>query len=168
MTMMISKKMADKINLQIKNEFHSGWLYEAMAYSLEEMNLPVFAKWFLMQAEEERKHATKLARYLVDQGAKVVLTAIPAPKTDFKTVEEICKMAVDHEKKVTKMIHDLHDAAAKENDKATMSMLIWFIDEQVEEVSSTTQLLEMVKLAKSPGQILMLEGRVARLIQERD
>lgn len=166
--MMISKKMSDKINTQIKNEFHSGWLYESMAYSLEEMNLPVFAKWFFMQAAEERKHATKLARYLVDQGARVVLTEIPAPKTDFKSVEEICKMAVDHEKKITKMISDLHDAAAKENDKPTMSMLTWFIDEQVEEVSTTTQLLEMVKLTKTPGQILMLEGRVARMVQERD
>lgn len=166
--MMISKKMADKINTQIKNEFYSGWIYESMAYAFEDMNLSVFAKWFFKQAAEEREHAEKLARYLVDQGAKVVLTEIPAPKTDFQSAEEICKMAVDHEKKVTKMIHDLYDAAQKENDKATMSMLIWFIDEQVEEVASTTQLYEMVKMAKTPGQIMMLEGRVWRMVEARD
>jgi ferritin len=166
--MMISKKMADKINTQIKHEYHSGWLYESMAYAFEDMNLSVFAKWFFKQAAEERGHAEKLARYLVDQGAKVVLTEIPAPKTDFKSAEEICKMAVEHEKKVTKMIHDLHEAARKENDKATMSMLIWFIDEQVEEVASTTQLYEMVKVAKTAGQIMMLEGRVWRMVEERD
>jgi ferritin len=165
---MISKKMADKINIQIKHEFYSGWLYQAMAYSFEDMNLSVFAKWFYKQAAEEREHAEKFARYLLDQGAKVVLTEIPAPKTTYKSAEEICKAAVDHEKKVTKMIHDLYDAAAKEGDKATMSMLNWFIDEQVEEVATTTELYEMVKLAKTPGQILMLEGRVWRMVEARD
>lgn len=166
--MMISKKMANKLNEQIKAEQHSGWIYQAMAYSFEDMNLSVFAKWFYKQASEEQRHAQKIAKYLVDQGAKVVLTEIPAPKTDYKSAEEICLTAVNHEKKVTKMIHDLWDAANKESDKATMSFLGWFIDEQVEEVATTTELYEMVKLAKTPGQIMMLEGRVWRMVEERD
>ena len=44
--MMISQKMADAINEQIKNEFYSGWLYLAMAFKAEELSLKYFAEWF--------------------------------------------------------------------------------------------------------------------------
>jgi ferritin len=165
--MMISKKMVTKLNEQVKNEYNSDWIYRSMAYALEEMNLSVFAQWFNKQADEERTHAAKIAKYIVDQGGSVKLTALPAPKSDWKSVEEICEAAVEHEKFITDCINKLWDVANTEKDKPTMSMLNWFVDEQVEEVASTTALLEMVKLAKTPGQILMLEGRVWRMVQER-
>lgn len=165
--MMITKKMETKLNTQVKEEYNSEWIYRAMAWALEEMNLKVFAQWFNKQADEEHTHATKIAKYIIDQGGSVKLTALPAPKTDWKSVEEICAAAVEHEKFITDCINKLWDAAQKEGDKPTMSMLNWFVDEQVEEVASTTELLEMVKLAKTPGQILMLEGRVWRMVEAR-
>lgn len=166
--MMISKKMETKLNAQVKEEFNSEWIYRSMAYALEAMNLSVFAKWFSKQADEEAEHAEKIAKYILDQGGAVKLTELPAPKTDWKSVEEICAAAVKHEIHITNCINKLWDEAHKEGDKATLSMLNWFVDEQVEEVATTTQLLEMVKLAKTPGQILMLEGRVWRMVEERD
>jgi ferritin len=166
--MMISEKMAAKLNEQVMEEYASDWIYRQMAYELEEMNLKVFSQWFHKQADEERTHADKIAHYLLDQGAGVRLPELPKPKTEYKSVEEICEAAVEHEKYITKKIHELWDLAHEENDKATLSMLNWFVDEQVEEVATTTELLEMVRLAKSPGQILMLEGRIWRMVQERE
>ena len=165
--MMIPKKVANKLNEQVKNEFHSEWLYLAMTFSFESMNLPVFAQWFYLQAEEEHEHAMKIAKYLLDQGANVTLQALPEPKASYKSAEEISLAAVDHEKLVTKQIHQLVALAKAEKDTATEVFLNWFVDEQVEEVASVTQLYEMVKLAKTPGQIMMLEGRVYGMVEER-
>ncbi len=165
--MMISEKIAARLNEQVKNEFYSDWLYLAMAFSLESMNLKVFAEWFYLQAKEEREHAMKIAKYLIDQGAEAKLQALPEPKTSYSSAEEICQAAVDHEILVTKMIHDLVELAKSEKDTATQVFLNWFVDEQVEEVASVKELLEMVKVAKSPGQILMLEGRVWRMVEAR-
>ena len=46
--------------------------------------------------------------------------------------------------------------------------LKWFVDEQVEEVASTSELLNMVSMAESPGQIFMLEARVWHMVEGRN
>ncbi len=56
------------------------------------------------------------------------------------------------------MINDLVALAESEDDYATRSFLNWFVDEQVEEVSSMTDLLTLVKLAR--GNMLQVEARV--------
>ncbi|MEW6411463.1 MAG: ferritin [Candidatus Zixiibacteriota bacterium] len=165
--MMISKNMAKALNGQVKEEFFASWTYTAMGYAFESMNLKIFAKWFFKQAGEEKEHAEKIAQYLIDQGAEVKLTALEAPKTDYKSAEEIVTAAVQHEIKVTKMIHKLVDMARKENDHATDNFLQWFVDEQVEEVASTQELLDMVKMASGPGQLFMLENRLYHEVESK-
>ena len=164
--MMISKKIADRLNQQVNNEYYAFWLYQQMSFSFEDMGLTVFAKLFHKQAGEEREHAEKIAKYLVDQGAPVMLAALDAPKTKFKSAEEIVNGALDHEKKVTNDWNEISDMAIKEKDHATRVLADWFVDEQVEEVSSMNELLGWVKLTQNPGQLLMLEGRVWRLLED--
>lgn len=157
---MISEKMAARLNEQVKNEFYAEWAYLAMAYSFEDMGLKVFAARFFQQATEEREHAMKVAKYLVEQGAAVKLQQLPQPKIDYKSAEEIVAAALEHEKKVTRDFNEIADLAISERDHATGAFCKWFIDEQVEEVSSMSELLTWVKMASSPGQLLMLENRI--------
>ncbi len=164
---MISAKMAKALNDQIAAEYGSFYIYAAMAYQLKSMNLNVFAKWFELQADEEKEHAEKIADYLVNQDAAVKLVQLPAPKATWKSCLDICEGALEHEKYITKRIHDLVAMADKEKDYATRSFLNWFVDEQVEEEASTSELVEMVRLAKNEGQLLQLEGRVYRLVEAR-
>ncbi|MDX9857691.1 MAG: ferritin [candidate division Zixibacteria bacterium] len=164
--MMISKKMADRLNEQVNNEYYAFWIYQQMSFSFEDMGLTVFAKLFHKQAGEEREHAEKIAKYLVDQGAAVVLSAMNAPKTKYKSAEEIINGALEHEKKVTNDWNEISDMAVKEKDHATRVLADWFVEEQVEEVASMTELLGMVKLTQNPGQLLMLENRVYRMLEE--
>ncbi len=161
--MMISDTMAAKLNQQVKEEFFSYWIYLAMAYRFETMGLKGFAKWFQQQAEEEKGHALKIAGYLVEQGAEVKLMALDAPRSDYASAQEIVQAAVDHEKKITRQIHDLVALANKEDDFATAGFLAWFVDEQVEEVSTVQQLLDMVSLAKDKVQLLLMENRIFAL-----
>ena len=43
---MLSKKMQDRMNEQIRNEFHSAYVYLSMAAWFEDANLPGFGAWF--------------------------------------------------------------------------------------------------------------------------
>jgi ferritin len=56
---MLAKTIQDAMNEQIKNELYSAHQYLAMAAYCESMNLPGFAPWMRMQAQEEREHAMK-------------------------------------------------------------------------------------------------------------
>jgi ferritin len=161
--MMISEAMSAKLNQQVREEFFSYWTYLAMAYRFEAMGLKGFAKWYQLQADEEKGHALKIAGYLVEQGADVKLTALDNPKTDYASVQEIVQATVEHEKKITRLIHELMALANKEDDFATASFLGWFVDEQVEEVSIAQQLLDMVKLASDKVQLLLMENRIFAL-----
>lgn len=166
--MMIPQKIADRLNEQVNHEYFASWTYTAMAWALEQMNLKVFAKWFFLQAKEERGHAEKIANYLTDQGGAVKIGELAEPKSDYKTVAEIFQAALEHEKKVTKQVHEILALSRSENDPATENFIRWKVAEQVEEVSSVEYLLAMVKTASTPRDIFMLESKVSKIVAERE
>lgn len=160
--MMISEKMSKRLNEQVNNEFFAFWTYQAMAYSFDTMGFKGFSSWFGEQAKEEMSHAMKIAHYLLEQGAEVKLGQLPQPKTDYKTVEEIVNGALEHELKVTRQIGEIATQAVQEGDHATRVFNDWFVKEQVEEVSTITEMLQKVKMAQTPGQLLMIEHHLKR------
>ena len=66
---MISKTMADRINLQINREMFSAYLYLAMAAKMKETGYAGIGTWLTVQYHEEMFHAMKFAAYLESQGA---------------------------------------------------------------------------------------------------
>jgi ferritin len=160
---MITKNMAEALNRHTTREYYSYWLYRQMAYRLDSMGLKIFAQWFSQQASEEVMHAEKFASYILDQGGEVHLEKLDKPEGDFSTVEKVCNAALEHEKKITAWINELVGVARSANDYATEQFLSWFVSEQVEEEATVTQLRDMVKMAESPGQLLMLEDRIMAL-----
>ncbi|HNW59892.1 MAG TPA: ferritin [bacterium] len=152
---MISQKMEAALNTQINKEMYSAYFYLAMAADLKEKYLDGFSHFFEVQAREEMGHAMKLYAYINEQGGRVLLEAIEKPQAQYKDVEEIFKLTLEHEKYVTKSIHGLKELAVKENDYATSGMLDWFVKEQVEEESNMDKGLHMVKMANNAPQALM-------------
>lgn len=143
---MISKKMAQEINAQINREFFSAFLYLAMANDALDKGFNGTCRWMTLQFEEEQEHALKFSKYLQDQGEKVVLGAMEAPKTEWKDILDMFKDALLHEKKVTAWINDLNTLAIAEKDYATQSMLRWFIDEQVEEEANCNEAIAALSM----------------------
>lgn len=162
--MLISEKMQSRLNEQINNEQYSAHLYLSMAAALEEMGLKVFAQFYYRQANEETQHAMKIFQYVVDAGARVELKAIAEPKKQFKDVAEVVNDALEHEIKVTNQIKEIAALAEEEKDYLTRSFINWFLDEQVEEVSSAQELVDIVRLTPSQ-MVLAMESRVARLLE---
>ena len=159
---MISRKMAKEINAQINREFFSAFLYLAMANDAIDKGYLGTGKWMSIQFKEEQEHALKFAKYLQDQGVKVELAALPAPKKVWKGILDMFEEALVHEKKVTAWIYGLNTLAIREKDYATQSMLRWFIDEQVEEEESATTIIDSLKLVSGDKMgVFMLDKELA-------
>lgn len=158
---MIKDRMEDAINEQITEELYSAYLYLAIAASFHEQNFDGFARWMRAQAQEEIGHAMKLFDYLVERGGRVVLDSIEKPKKEWESPLEAFKDAYEHEKHITERIHELYDLAEEVEDKATMNMLHWFIEEQVEEEASVDAIVQKLKMAEGTlSTLLRLDAKL--------
>ncbi|MBU0581075.1 MAG: ferritin [Candidatus Margulisbacteria bacterium] len=146
---MISKKMAEALSDQVTKETLSAYLYQAMASQAYYLGYKGVANWFQIQVQEEINHAKKLYQYIQEQGAKVILGAIPKPVGSYKDPIDLFEKTLAHEKKVTGMINNLVRLAKQENDAATGKMLEWFVKEQVEEEEGAGKQLTKAKAAGS-------------------
>lgn len=156
---MINKNVEAAINEQIKNEFHSAFVYLSMCAQCEAINLPGFASWLRLQYEEESAHALRLFDFLNDRGGRVELKAIEQPPIEFSSPLQLFENVLAHEQKVTKMIHDLYALSVKENDYPTQVEMQWFITEQVEEEKNAGDIVEQIKLAGDNNTGLLILDR---------
>jgi len=155
---MISKKMEESLNKQINAEFYSSYLYFSMAADFETKNLPGFAHWMYMQAQEEWGHGTRIYNYINEQQGKVKLEAIDAPQTEWASPLEVFEAAYKHEQYVTSLINDLVTLANEERDYATNIFLQWFVTEQIEEEASASTIAEKLKMiGDNPQGLFMLD-----------
>ncbi len=153
MSQMISAAMNKKLNAQITNELSASHVYLAMACALDEQGYRVVAQRFHSQSGEERGHAMKLIKYVTDVGGQVKLGPIADPKGDFSSPLAVFQAALAAEQQVTKDVAALVAHAEKENDYAARGFLQWYVDEQVEEVASMSDLVRVAERASDPFQI---------------
>jgi bacterioferritin B len=158
--MMIKQRVVDALNEQLVSEFTASSQYIAAAVYFDEMALPELAQFFYRQADEERMHAMKIVQFMLETGAKPLIPATPAVRNDFETAEDAAGMALEQEKKVTDEINNLMRIATEEGDFSSQSFLQWFVNEQVEEVDTMTNLLQTIKHAG--GNMLWVEDYVRR------
>ncbi len=155
---MLGKKMEEALNRQVNAEFYSAYLYLSASAWFANKNLPGFANWMRVQTMEESTHAIKIYNFINSRGGTVKLTTVEGPKTDWPSPLAIFQDALAHERKVSAMIDDLVDTAAKERDHASGIMLQWFVTEQVEEESNAEAIVRQLGLAgENPNALLMLD-----------
>jgi ferritin len=158
--MMVSQNIVTAINNQIGMEFGASMQYEAISVWFASEALPRLARHFAKQAEEEREHAHRFMKFVIDTGGKVIISDIPKPRCEFNQASEAIQLALDHEIRVTEAIKNISTLAVKENDAISQNMLQWFLEEQVEEVSSMDELLRVCKRAGEFG-LLQVEQFIA-------
>ena len=158
--MLISKNLEQAINDQIGREFGASLQYFSIAAYFDIDALPELAAFFYRQAEEEKEHALKFLHYIVDAGGEVRIPTVEGPKYDFKSAEEAAQAALEWEMQVTKEINHLMDLAIKENDHIAQEFLRWFVNEQLEEVSTMETLLSVIR--RAGDNLLWVEDFLAR------
>ena len=164
--MLTSQKVIDAINEQIGYEFSAELQYYAIAAHFAAEALPQLSQHFFQQAEEEKGHALRFIKYVVDAGGRVVIPAIDAPKSKFKTPRDAVKLSLDQEIHVTQQINGLVGLARKQNDYITINFLQWFLTEQLEEVSSMDNLLKIIERAGTD--LLQADEYLARVGTENN
>ena len=133
---MLSQKLQDAINAQINAELWSAYLYLSMSMDAEAKGYKGVANWFYVQWLEEQDHAHILMNYLNSRDCKVELKPIKEVRTEWNSILEMFQETLRHEKVVTSLINNLAAIAAEDRDFASSNMLVWFINEQVEEEES--------------------------------
>jgi ferritin len=154
--MALDKSLQDAMNEQLKNELYSAYVYLSMSAYYDSINLPGFAHWMRVQAQEEVNHAMKFYEFITDRGGRVVLKAIDQPPVEFQSPLDAFQRALEHEQRVTAMIHDLYALAVQQGDYASQVFLHWFVEEQVEEEKSASQIVETLKMVGEHGPALVM------------
>jgi bacterioferritin B len=151
---------AGKLNEQIAYEFGASQQYIAIAVHFDAETLPQLAAHFYQQALEERNHAMMMVQYLLDSSEPVVIPAVAGPQTSFDDDVAPVALALDQEKRVTKQIQDLALTAREEGDLVAEQFMHWFLQEQREEVSSMSALLQVMERLRD--NIMLVEDYLAR------
>jgi ferritin len=79
--------------------------------------------------------------YLNSRDAKVELKPIAEVRTEWSSVLEMFQETLKHEKVVTSLINNLATIAAEDSDFASSNMLVWFVNEQIEEEESAREMI---------------------------
>ncbi len=153
---MIDEEMEEALNQQINAEFYSAYIYLSMASEFASRSLDGFETWMHSQFIEEINHGMRLYQYVNSRGGRVELEAIEKPKIEWDSPLEMFKEAYEHEQYVTGRINELADLAEKKNDRATLQMLQWFIDEQVEEEESSEAIVDKLEMIGDDYRGLMM------------
>jgi len=160
---MLSPKVLGALNAQLNAELFSSYLYLSMSAHFEAAALPGMAHWMRTQVQEEMLHAMKFYNFILERNGDVVLAEIDAPRTEWGSSVEVFEDTLEHEQKVTSLIHDLVGLAIEEKDRATENFLQWFVTEQVEEEASAQTILDQLKMVGDNGAaLLMIDGQLAQ------
>jgi ferritin len=157
--MLISGKLNEAINVQIGNELGNSNQYVAMASYFEGEGLSLLAKIYFTQADEERDHAMRFVKFVLDAGGKVTVPAIPEPRNSFESALDAAQHAYDAEARTTGQIYGLVELAAAERNHITSNFLQWFVSEQLEEMANAEKRLTVIK--RSGPNVLMVEAYLA-------
>lgn len=157
---MVSERFVAALNDQIAREFAAAHQYVAIGAHYEGETFPRLATFFYEQAEEEREHAMKMVRYLLEKDAPVNLGSIDAPKARFSNHIEPIELALEQERGNTVKISELFEIARDTKDYASEQFMQWFVEEQVEEEASMGSLLAVAERTREIP--MLLEEYLAR------
>src|SRR4029453_12430284 len=84
-------------------------------------------------------------KYLLDTDAPVSLREVTAPESDFGDHIAPIRLALEQERTVSDQISELFKVARDEGDYLSEQFVQWFLKEQVEEVATMTELLDVAE-----------------------
>ena len=164
--MSFSDQLARAFNTQINLEFESAYAYLGMAAWCEANELAGFGRWLRSQAREETEHGLKIFDFLLDRDQRVQLTDIAATPAAYGSVLDVFRAALSHEQQVTAAISDLYAKATAEQDFASVPVLNWFTNEQIEEEATVRQIVaELERVGDDSAALVLLDREMA---QRRD
>lgn len=161
--MQLTHDLEKKYQEQITLEFESSIAYRQLAIEADEQDLPGISAWFHSQAEEETEHALKFIKFVSDRGNHANIGQIA--EHDVKpglTPIEMFEAALAHEQKVSASIRDLYRETEAAGDFESRPLLNWFVEEQIEEEATVSEILARLKMVNGDGSgLLRIDAELA-------
>jgi ferritin len=157
--MRITETMEDAFNGQLDLELQATHNYLAMAAWLEGNGFPGTARWMQAQSDEERAHALRIYQFILDRGGKVRLGALESPQHGFDSMLAVFEAGLAQERGVSAAINRLYGLATEQKDFASVPLLDWFVNEQIEEEATFSQIIDDLSRAEGSPQALLLLDR---------
>ena len=143
---MVTSKIEDALNEQVRIEAESSQFYLAMASWAETKGFEGVANFLYKHSNEERMHMLKLVRFINERGGHAVVPKLDAPPKKFKSVQEIFTKLLKHETMVTNEINKLVFLCLEEKDYTTHNFLQWYVSEQIEEEALARTIMDKLNL----------------------
>jgi ferritin len=143
---MLNKKIETALNEQVEKEAYSSSLYLAMASWAEVQGMAGIAEWLYIQSDEERLHMLKFIKYINERGGKALVPALKQPGKEYKSAKKMFEEVLRHEQYISASINDIVALCVGERDFTTQNWIQWFVNEQIEEESNVTKILDKLKL----------------------
>ena len=144
---MLHDKIEGALNAQITLEGQSSHAYLAMAVWAETNGFDGTAAFLYTHAEEERQHMLKLMRFVNERGGTALVPSLSVSQTEFKGLEHIFELILEHETRVTASINGVVDTCLSLKDYTTHNFMQWYVAEQIEEEGLARKLLDKLALA---------------------
>lgn len=158
--MALNDTLLKALSEQITLELESSIVYLQLAITLEDHDLPGMASWMRLQSDEERDHAAKFIEHVTDRGARPQIGPIGAPEA-VDSIIGAFEASLAHEEKVSESIRDLYRLATGEGDIDAIPLLHWFIEEQIEEEATVSEILGRLKMiGEDGGGLLRLDAEL--------
>lgn len=152
------KALSDQITLELE----SSIVYLQLAIALEDRDLPGMATWMRLQSDEERDHAAKFIAHVTARGGRPQIGQIAAPQDVGDGVLAAFESSLAHEQKVSESIRNLYRLAQSEGDIDVIPLLHWFIEEQIEEEATVSEIVGRLRLIGDDGAgLLRLDSELA-------
>ena len=159
----MDEKLQTLLNEQVINEHGAALIYTQLAYEMDNLSFPGMRDWFFKQAEEEREHAQKFAEHLLDRGYRVELEDIQVGSVKAATPLDAFEASLAHEQKVSEQIREIARTADAAGDLDSRALINWFLEEQVEEESTVSEIIDQLKLVGNDGSgLLRIDGSLAQ------
>ena len=143
----LSKTIAKALNDQMTKEAHASQIYLSYGCWASDQGYDGIANFLFRHAAEERNHMMKVMEYILERGAKVTVTAIPAPDADPVNVNDCFEKVFKSEIDNTAAIYNIVNMSLEEKDWATWNFMQWFVKEQTEEETLALGLMAKIKVA---------------------
>ncbi len=143
---MISKKVEQALNDQIKLEAQSSQFYLAMASWAETQGFNGISTFLYTHSDEERMHMLKLVKFLNERGGTAIIPQLEAPPVEFQSINYVFEELLDHEVMVTQSINNVVDVCLNEKDYTTHNFMQWYVSEQIEEEALARTINDKLKM----------------------
>lgn len=144
---MLTKRVQEALNEQIRIEAESSQVYLAMASWAEiQPGIDNVTSFFYMHSDEERMHMLKLIHFVNERGGFATVPALPQPPITFPSIKHAFEELLKHEIFVSESINKVIDIAIEEKDHATQNFMQWYVAEQIEEEALARTLNDKLEL----------------------